>query len=81
MEQAVSTKKYWRVELDNVTRYATYIVADTLEAARAIAITVEADEVQEESTEWLEVELSEVDEDEALNAGLLFRPSDDEDEE
>jgi hypothetical protein len=75
----VSTKKYWRVELDKVTRYATYIAADTLEAARRIAITVEEDEAQEESVEWLEVELSEVDEDEALDAGLLFRPSDDED--
>ena len=74
----MTEKKYWRVELDKVTRYATYVVADTLEAAFVIAYTVEADEVQEVSVEWLEVEVYEADQDEALDGGLLFRPSDDE---
>jgi hypothetical protein len=76
----MSEKKYWRVELDKVTRYATYVVADTLEAAFAIAYTVEEDEVREMSVEWLEVEVYAADQDEALDGGLLFRPSDDEEE-
>lgn len=67
--------KYWRVELDKVVRHVTYIAADTEEAARALAITVEEDEVEVESVEWLEVEIFETDADEALDAGLLFRPS------
>jgi len=67
--------KYWRVELDKVVRHVTYIAADTKEAARALAITVEEDEVEVESVEWLEVEIFETDADEALDAGLLFRPS------
>jgi hypothetical protein len=74
----MTEKKYWRVELDKVTRYATHIVADTVEKARAIAITVEEDEVLEVSVEWLEVEVYEADETEALDGGLLFRPSDEE---
>ena len=69
--------KYWRVELDKVVRHVTYIAADTEEAARALAITVEEDEVEVESVEWLEVEIFETDADEALDAGLLFRPSED----
>jgi hypothetical protein len=73
----MSEKKYWRIELDKVTRYATYVVADTLEAAFVIAYTVEADEVQEVSVEWLEVEVYEADQDEALDGGLLFQPSND----
>ena len=73
----MTEKKYWRVELDKVTRHATYVVADTLEAAFAIAYTVEEDEVREVSVEWLEVEVYEVDQDEALDGGLLFRPSND----
>lgn len=77
----MSAKKYWRIELDKVTRYATYVVADTEEAARAIAITVAADEVQEESVEWLEVEVYEADMDDALDAGLLPRASGEEDDE
>jgi hypothetical protein len=77
----MSTKKYWRIELDKVTHYATYVVADTEEAARAIAITVTADEVEEEGTEWLEVEVFEADMDDALDAGLLPRANGGEDEE
>jgi hypothetical protein len=77
----MSAKKYWRIELDKVTRYATYVVADTLEAAFVIARTVEADEVQEESVEWLEVEVYEADMDDALDAGLLPRASGEDGEE
>ena len=76
----MSEKKYWRVELDKVTRYATYVVADTLEAAFDIAYTVEADEVHEVSVEWLEVEVYEADMDDAGQV-LLFRPSDNAEEE
>ena len=60
--------KYWRVELDQVVRHVTYIAADTEEAARALAITVEEDEVEVESVEWLEVEIFETDADEAAPA-------------
>jgi hypothetical protein len=74
-------KKYWRVELDKVVRHAVYIVADTEEAARAIAITVTADEVEEEGVEWLEVEVLEADMDDALDGWLLPRASGDEEGE
>jgi hypothetical protein len=77
----MSEKKYWRIELDKVTRYAAYVVADTEEAARAIAITVTADEVEEEGTEWLEVEVYEADMDDALDAGLLPRANGEEEGE
>jgi hypothetical protein len=77
----MSKKKYWRVALDKVTRHAVYIVADTEEAARAIAITVTVDEVEEEGVEWLEAEVSEADEDDAMDGWLLPRASGDEEEE
>jgi len=77
----MSEKKYWRVELDKVVRHAVYIVADTEEAARAVAITVTADEVEEEGVEWLEAEVFEADMDDALDAGLLPRASGDEEGE
>lgn len=77
----MSEKKYWRIELDKVTHYVTHIVAETEEAARAIAITVTEDEVEEEGVEWLEVEVFEADMDDALDAGLLPRASSDEDGE
>jgi hypothetical protein len=73
----MSAKKYWRVELDKVVRYAVYVIADTEEAARRIAITVEEDEVEEESVEWLEAEVSEADEDDALDGWILNRASGD----
>jgi len=77
----MSTKRYWRVELDKVTRYAVYIVADTEEAARAIAITVTADEVEEEGVEWLEAEVSEADEEDALDGWVLTRANGEEEGE
>jgi hypothetical protein len=73
----MSAKKYWRVELDKVVRYAVYVIADTEEAARRIAITVEEDDVEEESVEWLEAEVSEADEDDALDGWILNRASGD----
>jgi hypothetical protein len=73
----MSAKKYWRVELDKVVRYAVYVIADTEEAARRIAITVEEDEVEEECVEWLEAEVSEADEDDALDGWILNRASGD----
>lgn len=69
----MSEKKYWRVELDKVVRHAVYVVADTEEAARAIAITVTEDEVEEESVEWLEAEVYEADEDDAMDGWILNR--------
>jgi hypothetical protein len=77
----MSETKYWRVELDKVVRYATYIAADTEQAARAIANTITEHEAEEESVEWLELELFEVDADEAFDEGVLFRPADDGGEE
>lgn len=77
----MSAKKYWRVELDKVVRHAVYIVADTEEAARAIAITVTADEVEEEGVEWLEAEVLEADEEEALDGWVLPRASGEEEGE
>jgi hypothetical protein len=77
----MSEKKYWRVELDKVVRHAVYIVADTEEAARAVAITVTADEVEEEGVEWLEAEVFEADMDDALDGWILPRASGDEEGE
>jgi hypothetical protein len=77
----MSTKRYWRVELDKVVRHAVYIVADTEEAARAIAITVTADEVEEEGVEWLEAEVFEADEEDALDGWVLSRASGEEEGE
>jgi len=77
----MSETKYWRVELDKVVRHVAYIVADTEEAARAIAVTVTEDEVEEESVEWLEVEVYEADMDDALDAGLLLRANGEDGEE
>jgi hypothetical protein len=77
----MSERKYWRVELDKVVHHAVYIVADTEEAARAIAITVTVDEVEEEGVEWLEAEVFEADMDDALDGWLLPRASGDEEGE
>jgi hypothetical protein len=77
----MSEKKYWRVELDKVVRHAVYIVADTEEAARAVAITVTADEVEEEGVEWLEAEVFEADMDDAMDGWILPRASGDEEGE
>jgi len=77
----MSAKKYWRVELDKVIRHVAYIVADTPEAAHAIAVTIEEDEVQVDSVEWLDADVYEVDEDEALDNGLLLRASGEEEGE
>lgn len=74
----MTEKKYWRVELDKVTRFVAYIEADTRAAARAIAITVEPDEMEEESVEWLEAEIFEADADEAMDGWIVTRPSGDE---
>ena len=70
--------KFWRVDYDKMQLFIAYVKAETEEEALAIAKTLEEDEMQEINTTWDGPHLSSVDEEEALDGGVVFRPSEDE---
>ena len=72
--------KYWRVDYDKMQLYVAYVRAETKEEALAVAKTLEEDEMTRFNTTWDGPYLSSVDEEEALDHGVVFRPSEDEEE-
>ena len=70
--------KYWRVDYDKMQLFIAYVKAETEEEALKIAKTLEEDEMTELNTTWDGPHLSSVDEDEAKDHGIVWRPSEDE---
>jgi hypothetical protein len=70
--------KYWRVDYDKMQLFIAYVKAETEEEALKIAKTLEEDEMAELNTTWDGPHLSSVDEDEAKDHGIVWRPSEDE---
>jgi hypothetical protein len=70
--------KYWRVDYDKMQLFIAYVKAETEEEALKIAKTLEEDEMMELNPTWDGPHLSSVDADEALEHGIVFRPSEDE---
>lgn len=73
--------KYWRINYDKMQLYIAYVRAETEEQALAVAKTLEEDEMTRINTTWDGPYLESVDEDEALDHGVVFRPSEDEEAE
>ena len=73
----MSTPRYWRVDYDKMQLFIAYVRAETEEEAVRIAKTLEEDEMTELNTTWDGPHISSVDADEALDHGIVFRPSED----
>jgi hypothetical protein len=58
--------------------FVAYVKAETEEEAIKIAKTLEEDEMTELNPTWDGPHISEADEDEAKDHGIVFRPSEDE---